>query len=411
MRLTFFFENYEIGGGSKYVRDCINCAFENQNEVELVSNYGALSPDDFSQLTRPVNLQAVPVFERTQSVARLLGHGHFAALVRKSLIALTPVFFILNIAVIWLRLGRLQSDLVISFNGGYPASEASLAAVIAARLHRLPAILIIMSTPKPRRKLLIGYGWLLDHLVFASVKVVVINSKAQSLMLAQLRGMPLERIRILYNGIHDITRQHMLPPMKKTSIILGVACRLDKMKGLDHLIRAMALLPAWISLHIVGDGEFREELEQLSREQSTAERIIFFGYKQDRDIIHLIDTFDVYVFPSLWEGLPYSLLEAMRAGLPIISTNVGGIPEALDNGRAGLLVAPASPEALANAINFMLNDWELARRLSAAARQRYEELFSFYRMQESFVQIINEFKPNNQIKICTQQKSISSNNK
>jgi glycosyltransferase involved in cell wall biosynthesis len=395
MRITFFFENYEIGGGGKYVMDCINSALVRGDEVTLLSNQGALSIDDFTQLIRPVDFQSVRVFERTQSVARLLGRGPLAVIVRKSLVVFTPILFLCNVVEIWRKLASLQSELMIACNGGYPASEPALAAVLAARLRKLPSVLIIMSTPKARRNILLGYDRLLDYFIFAAADMVVLNSLAQSRILVELRGMPVERIRTLYNGIPDVLSQRTAQSLTRTKIILGVACRLDPMKGLDHLIRALALLPEQVSLRIVGDGESREALQKLAQAEGIGKRVVFVGYKQDKDIVYELDAFDFYVFPSLWEGLPYSLLEAMRAGLPIVSTNVGGIPEALGGGKAGLLVRPASPQALAEAINILLDDHGMAMRLGAAARQRYEDLFSLCRMQESFAQIIAEVQLNN----------------
>jgi glycosyltransferase involved in cell wall biosynthesis len=392
MRLVFYFENHVIGGGSKYVLDCINSMVTRGNEVTLLSNQGALSACELNQLKGSLALRSVRVFERTHSVARLLGHGAVAAIIRKFLVVFAPLFLLFNIVEIWRRLGSLRPDVLVACNGGYPASEPALAAVLAARLRKLPSVLVVMSAPRPRRRILPGYDQLLDRLVFSVVDIVVLNSTVQSRMLVKLRGASAKRIRTLYNGIPDVLTQRRAEPLTRADIILGVVCRLDPMKGLDHLIRALALLPERITLRIVGDGECREALQQLAQTQGVGERVFFAGHKQGRDLLDELDGFDIYVFPSLWEGLPYSLLEAMRAGLPIVSTNVGGIPEAIGDGKEGLLVPPASSQALADAINILLLDHERARRFAIAARIRYEELFSLNKMEESFSQIITKVK-------------------
>jgi len=396
MRFAFYLENYVTGGGSKYVRDCISSVPACGNEVIMLSNCGALSPAELEQLGRPIELRTVWVFERTQSVARLLGYGICAAIVRKSLVVFSPILFLLNVVVIWRSLASVRPEVMIACNGGYPGSEPTLAAVLAARLRKLPSVLIVVSTPTPRRRILQFYDWLLDRLVFAAADMVVLNSMVQARMLVKLRGVLSERIRILYNGIPDAVSQRKWQPLTRSEIVLGVVCRIDPMKGLDHLIKALALLPMHINItmRIVGDGESREALQQLARALGIGERVVFVGFTPESDLLIELDGFDIYVFPSLMEGLPYSLLEAMRAGLPIVSTNVGGIPEALSDGKEALLVPPASHQALADAINIMLYDREQARRLGAAARQRYEELFSLHKMQESFREVVAEIQKN-----------------
>ena len=392
MRITFYFENYVIGGGSKYVRDCINAALLKDFKVNLLTNFGGFSKAELDQLIKPIEHNTIRVFERTQSVERLLGDGRLSALIRKTLIFITPVLFLLNVIEVWLCLGRNRSEVMIACNGGYPASEPTLAAVIAARLRGLPSVLIIMSTPRSRRHILPGYDWLLDKLVFASVNRVVLNSIEQSRILVRLRGAPEKLINILYNGIPDSVPQHKTEPLIRSLMTLGVVCRLDPMKGLDHLILALKLLPDWIKLRVIGDGEVRESLQKLIIAEGLENRINLTGYINDSELLNEIEKFDIYVFPSLWEGFPYSLLEAMRAGLPIVTTNVGGISEMIRDGEDGLLVPAASPRALADAINTFLCDQVNARRIGYTARMRFQELFSLNKMEENFCRIVNEVK-------------------
>jgi len=297
---------------------------------------------------------------------------------------------LLNVLEIWSRLGRVRPEVVVAFNGGYPAAESALAAVIAAHLRKLPSMLVIMSQPQPRRGILPGYDHLLDGLVFSFVDMIVLNSARQASVLVQERGAPSELVRTVYNGISDVESSRVSAPLALPEIVLGVVSRLDPMKGLEHLIRALALLDArpTLKLRIVGNGDCRESLQQLAQDLGISERVVFSGFKQGQDLLNELDRFDIYVFPSLWEGLPYSLLEAMRAGLPIVSTDVGGISEAIRNGSEGLLVPPASPERLAAAIDYMLCNSVRALQFGAAARARYEALFSLPKMQEDFAALV-----------------------
>lgn len=387
MRLTFFFENHVVGGGSKYVLDSLNGVLAHGDEVTLLSNRGAMSDRELDQLQGPLALQTVPVFERTQSVAHLLGQGRIAAWIRKMLILVSPLMLMLNLLVIWRQLERQRPDVLVACNGGYPAAESALAAILAARLRRIPSILLIMSQPQQRRNVLPGYERLLDWLVFSAATSVVLNSVSQCRALIELRGAPAARVCTVYNGIVDVRSVRSTLPLTGTEIVLGVTCRLDPMKGLDDLIRALAMIDSKhnVKLRIVGEGAYLTLLQQLAQQLGVGERVLFSGFKSGQDLLDEYSRFDIYVFPSHWEGLPYALLEAMRAGLPIVATAVGGIPEAIRDDSEGFLVPPRSPELLKNAICRLIGDPEEAYALGRAARLRYRTMFSLEKMQADFV--------------------------
>jgi glycosyltransferase involved in cell wall biosynthesis len=107
------------------------------------------------------------------------------------------------------------------------------------------------------------------------------------------------------------------------------------------------------------------------------------------DINELLLSFDIYAFPSLWEGFPYSVIEAMRAGCPIIATNVGGIPEAIRNRVEGLLIPPSSVEALESAIEELMNNADLRNMLGENAKNRFLDMFTIEKMNERLQEILS----------------------
>ena len=123
-----------------------------------------------------------------------------------------------------------------------------------------------------------------------------------------------------------------------------------------------------------GDGPLRIALEAEARRLGVAVRCVFLG--QRSDVPALLAAADLFVLPSLYEGLPVSVLEAMAAGRPVVATAIGGTDEAVTSEETGLLVAPRDPAALASAIRRLQADPALARRLAAAARGRVERDFS-----------------------------------
>ena len=149
--------------------------------------------------------------------------------------------------------------------------------------------------------------------------------------------------------------------------------RLHAQKGHTYLLQAAAQVPD-ATFVFAGDGPLRMALEAEARRLGVAVRCVFLG--QRSDVPALLAAADLFVLPSLYEGLPVSVLEAMAAGRPVVATAIGGTDEAVTSEETGLLVAPRDPAALASAIRRLQADPALARRLAAAARGRVERDFS-----------------------------------
>ena len=155
--------------------------------------------------------------------------------------------------------------------------------------------------------------------------------------------------------------------------------RLTPVKGIEYLIRAVSKnrRSQERKLIIVGDGPLRPALEELAREVGVAGSVLFLGARND--VYDLMGVFDVLALPSLHEGVPMVLLEAMAMAVPIIASRVGGIPEILDDEQGALLVQARDVDVLADAIETMANDEVLRNRLRKAARARVESRFSIER--------------------------------
>lgn len=149
-------------------------------------------------------------------------------------------------------------------------------------------------------------------------------------------------------------------------IVLTVA-RLDPQKGIEYLLRAAAEIPSAVFV-IAGDGPDRGKLEASARSLGVTERVRFLGHRQD--VPALLAACDLFVLPSLYEGLPLSVLEAMVAGIPVIATAIGGTSEVVQDRKTGMLVAPGDAGALAVAIRAALADPASLRRLVSNAWER-----------------------------------------
>src|SRR5262249_44896941 len=138
--------------------------------------------------------------------------------------------------------------------------------------------------------------------------------------------------------------------------IVLTAARLAEQKGLCYLLKAAALLPQAMFV-LAGEGPERAVLEAQAAELGLNKRVLFLGHRHD--VPDLLACCDLFVLPSLFEGLPLSILEAMAAKKPVIASAVGGNNEVIVHGETGLLVRPADPAALASAIQAILSDPDL----------------------------------------------------
>jgi glycosyltransferase involved in cell wall biosynthesis len=200
-------------------------------------------------------------------------------------------------------------------------------------------------------------------------------------------GVPRDRIIVCHNSVaappvvsEDSKRalKERLGIFDCERIVLAVG-RLSREKGHRHLVDAIAMLRDLNSelkfkLIIVGEGPEREDLERTVRQKVLNGSVLFIGHVEDTSPYYAIA--DALALPSHSEGSPNVLLEAMAAGLPVIATAVGGVPEIAINEENALLVAPGDHGSFARALNRLLTDTELARKLGAAAAMHVAEKFS-----------------------------------
>lgn len=144
-------------------------------------------------------------------------------------------------------------------------------------------------------------------------------------------------------------------------------------KGVEYLLEAKKLMNTGAELLIVGDGPLRHDLEKKVRDNEIQD-VVFVGAR--RDVEKIMPSADLFVLPSISEGFPITILEAMASGLPVVATRVGGIPEVMDK-DVGIMVEPSDPGELARAIDVILEDQALKNSMKTATRKhalKYAEL-------------------------------------
>ena len=218
---------------------------------------------------------------------------------------------------------------------------------------------------------------------------------------------PAGRIEVIENGVDidafknaDPLPLHQLYNIDDSNILILSVGRLETIKGQQYLIRAMAeqsLKALPVHLILVGEGSQKNELIRMAEQLEVSDRINFLGSRQD--IPELMASCDLFVIPSESEGLPFVLLEAIAAGLPVISTEVGGIPAIIGENERGVLVPPCKPDALSAAIQKLLNNKGKAHQISINALQFLHANYSQQAMLIKYKRIYEKllgFKPSSQ---------------
>ncbi len=216
-------------------------------------------------------------------------------------------------------------------------------------------------------------------------KFIAVSREIESFLANRGRISP-DKLKLIYNGVSFPTLENASSALRvskkelgipKDGQVIGTVGRISFAKGQDILIEAFrSLAPEFPKLHcvIVGEGELRHNIETLITKHEIQDRVHLTGFKED--VLSWYRSMDIIVFPSRFEGLPLSVIEAAYASKPIVATNIGGIKEIIQNEVSGLLVPPVDPLALAKAIRKLLENPSLALKLGRSAQTSVTDRFN-----------------------------------
>ncbi len=224
---------------------------------------------------------------------------------------------------------------------------------------------------------------------------IIAVSKAAAVAFKEQRPGSAGKVVVIRNGIEprppDQDRESVRKDLALVDGVVGITvARMDPLKGHDTLIRALASMDTEdrFCMLIVGDGTERARMEALATELGVGPgRVRFLGFRSD--VPDLLAASDVFVLPSLAEGLPLSVLEAMAQGLPVVATPVGGVPEIIIGEELGILIPVQDPAALAHAITRLVKDPDLRARMGRAGREHILREFTFSEMAQKYLDLYN----------------------
>jgi glycosyltransferase involved in cell wall biosynthesis len=273
------------------------------------------------------------------------------------------------------QLLSLQPD-VFHANLSWPlACKYGLVAAVMARIPAIVATVQLFVDATYSRATRIQQRWLANR-----VGRYIVVSGALADKMQQVFDLPAHKLEVIPNAvpserfavIPDTALRNELTGGTARPLVLTVA-RLDAQKGHRYLLEAATQIPEAIFV-LAGDGPERPALERQAAALGLDDRVRFLGRRSD--IPALLAVCDLFVLPSLYEGLPLSILEAMAARRPVVATEIAGTCEAVTGGVTGLLVPPADPAALAQAIRRLLAEPARGAALADAAHARMQAEFS-----------------------------------
>lgn len=323
----------------------------------------------------------------------LSGEGELAAVLRDA--GIVVVCLGANnrhrLRVVWRlsrRLAKLRPTILQTF-----LYHANIAGRLAGKAARIPVIVSGIRVAEKRS----GFRLWLDRATDWMVARHVCVSQDVAGFSAARGGLPVSKICVIPNGV-DAARlgeapradlaQFGIPPASRTLLFVG---RLDPQKGPFVLLAAAKdLLARYSDLHVllVGEGPLGEKLRAWVAKENLPSRIHFAGRRND--VPSLFRAADLFVLPSLWEGLPNVVLEAMAAGVPVVATRVEGVSDLLIDGRTGLIVPPDSAADLGEAIDRLLVDPDHARQMARNAQHFVRERFAWEHVIDQYEQLYLE---------------------
>ena len=169
---------------------------------------------------------------------------------------------------------------------------------------------------------------------------------------------------------------------KDGDVFLITSSRLVRKNAVDDVISALINLPKNVHFIIIGKGELGAKLQKQAHSLGVADRVKFVGLVPNRDLPNYLSVCDIFIRPSRSEGFGVSFIEAMAAGLPVIATPVGGIPDFLDDKETGVFCSPDNPQSIVVAVKLLMEDATLRNKIVAQAKNRVIERYDWNHIAE-----------------------------
>ncbi len=304
---------------------------------------------------------------------------------------------------------------IVHLNSSKIGGLGSLAGRVYNGIQKIKKLSTLMSYSPPTKIIFTAHGWAFNEprnelskklitflswiTIFLSHHTITVSKQDK----LRVHNMPAisDKVSCVHNGIQEkklvskkearaaLFEGHPSLVPKKEAVWIGTIGELTQNKGLMYAIEACDTLKKKLSSPfvyvIIGDGEDKYKLANAIRKHNLAREVFLVGFKKDAS--SLLQAFDIFLLPSVKEGLPYVVLEAGFAGIPTVASAIGGIPEIITDGKSGILVPPKDHQHITQAIEFMMTHKEKARELGTHLHQNVSTKFSLQSMLANTLKI------------------------
>ena len=339
-----------IGGAQVHVKDLAIALQQDGHKVLILTGQQGVFNEDLRQ----VNIESIPCeFLRKQINPFLDG---------KSL------RYIMHV------ISEFQPDLIAAHS-----SKTGILGRLAGKLSQVPCVFtahgwsFTTGIPEPNRTI---YRFLEKATASWADKIICVSEFDRSIGIQA--GMDSQGLVTVHNGMKDITSDLIANPRASTSEPIKVAtiARFDRQKDHATLIEAFQGLNA--ELILVGDGPSMLKTQQQVEKLNLSKKVKFLGFRQD--IAEILSQVQIFALISNWEGLPCTIIEAMRAGLPVVASDVGGVKEIVIENQTGYVIPPKDVKTLRQKLAYLIENESARTSMGILARQKYESELTFQHM-------------------------------
>ena len=267
------------------------------------------------------------------------------------------------------------------------SSKTGILGRLAGKMSKVPCVFtahgwsFTTGIPEPNRTV---YRWLEKLTAPFADRIICVSEYDRQIGLKA--GMNSRQLFTVHNGMKDVSSELKANPARTEKTKIAMVARFDRQKDHATLVEAFAGIDA--ELILVGDGPSLDKTRRQVERLGIADRVKFLGFRQD--VEQILAEVQIYTLISHWEGLPCTIIEAMRAGLPTIASDVGGVKEIVIDEHTGYVIPRGDVATLRQKLNYLVNNEAARISMGIMARQKYESQFTFDRMYDKTLSVYSE---------------------
>ena len=348
MKITFLIARADtVGGAQVHVRDLAISLQQDGHQVTVITGKKGV----YNEILKEKKVESIAIASLQPQI--------------------NPIQDFQSLNLIIKTIKKIQPDLVSTHS-----SKTGILGRIACNILNVPCIFtahgwsFTSGVPEPSRTIYQNIEKLTAPL---ARKIICVSDCDRSIALDV--GMNSDRLITVHNGMKDIPVANQNQKQKPVKVLM--VARFGRQKDHETIIRAFRDISD-AELILVGDGSGFAEMESLVQQLNLAHKVKLLGFR--KDVPEIMAQAQIYALISHWEGLPRTIIEAMRGGLPVVASDVGGVKELVTDGETGYIIPRQDRELLTQRINDLVQDEQLRLKMGQAGRKKYESQFTFEQM-------------------------------